>query len=115
MARITVEDCFSIVPNRFDLCLIASNRAKSIISGSLTTFSQTEKPAVIALREISKGLLDMEKVRENIVESLKNSEIVDFSPVNDAVIEAITEESEEKPGTVLSSDMFMDENVDIDD
>ncbi len=76
MARITVEDCVSIVSNRFELCLIASNRAKSILSGSATTLDvsvgKKEKPSVIALREIGDGIIDVEMVRKNIVKNIKN-------------------------------------------
>ena len=43
MARVTVEDCVTVVPNRFELCLIASNRAKSILSGARTKFEKKEK------------------------------------------------------------------------
>ena len=68
MARITVEDCVEVIPNRFELCLIAGNRAKSILSGAPTNIDRKEKPAVIALREIAEGLLDI--VHIDLVEIL---------------------------------------------
>ena len=73
MARITVEDCVEVVPNRFELCLIASNRAKAILSGSSTDLDRKEKPAVIALREIASDLIDVDSQRKNIINSIKNS------------------------------------------
>lgn len=83
MARVTVEDCVTIVKNRFDLCLIASNRAKSILSGSQTSFEAKEKPAVIALREIAENLVDVNYIRKNIIMSIKNRGIIQFSEINE--------------------------------
>ena len=91
MARVTIEDCVTIVPNRFELCIIASNRAKSILSGAPTNFDKKEKPAVISLREVAEGLIDVGNIRKNIVNSIKNRGIVQFSDVNEA--EEINEES----------------------
>lgn len=73
MARVTVEDCVLVVPNRFELCLIASNRAKNILSGSHTELAQSgEKPAVIALREVADGSVDVDSIRDNIINVIKN-------------------------------------------
>ena len=79
MARVTVEDCVTIVRNRFELCLIASNRAKSILSGVETSLDRKEKPAVISLREIAAGIVDVDAIRESIVNSIKNRGIIETS------------------------------------
>jgi DNA-directed RNA polymerase subunit omega len=113
MARITVEDCVTVVPNRFELCLVASNRAKSILSGSSTTLDRKEKPAVISLREIAEGLVDVESVRKNIVRSIKNRGVVEIVSSNDQISEVIAEESE--PNLTLKDDTFVDENIQVDD
>ncbi len=113
MARITVEDCVIVVPNRFELCLIASNRAKSILSGSSTTLDNKEKPAVISLREIAEGLVDVEGVRRNIVRSIKNRGGVEIVSSNEEVTEAVNEESESS--LVLKDNTFVDENIQVDD
>lgn len=113
MARITVEDCVTVVPNRFELCLIASNRAKSILSGSSTTLDSKEKPAVISLREIAEGLVDVEGVRRNIVRSIKNRGVVEVISSNEEITDAVNEESES--GLVLKDNTFVDENIQIDD
>ncbi len=56
MARITVEDCLSKVPNRFDLVLMASRRARQIANGAQPLVPQEDdKPTVLALREIALG------------------------------------------------------------
>ena len=54
MARVTVEDCIVHVPNRFELVLLASQRAKQISSGNpLTIERDNDKDAVVSLREIA--------------------------------------------------------------
>lgn len=114
MARITVEDCVTVVPNRFELCLIASNRAKSILSGSNTSLNRKEKPAVIALREIGDELVDVENIRKNIVNSIKNRGIIEVAPnSNSEINDAIAAESE--ANTNLKDDTFVDENIQVDD
>lgn len=112
MARITVEDCVTVVPNRFELCLVASNRAKSILSGAGTTLDRKEKPAVIALREIAEHLVDVDNVKQNIVRSIKNRGVVEIVSSND-VTESMEEEGESR--IVLKDDTFVDENIQIDD
>ena len=61
MARITVEDCLDKIDNRFDMTLIAAERARQIAMGAepLVPFDN-DKPTVIALREISEGLMNRE-------------------------------------------------------
>lgn len=111
MARITVEDCVTVVPNRFELCLVASNRAKSILSGSNTSLNRKEKPAVIALREIGDHLVDVEAIKKNIVRSIKNRGVVEV--ISEEVSDAIAAESES--GIALKDDTFVDENIQIED
>ena len=113
MARITVEDCVTVVPNRFELCLIASSRAKSILSGAATMLDSKEKPAVISLREIAEGLVDVEGVRRNILRSIKNRGGVEANAANEEVLEAVSEESES--ALVLKDSTFVDENIQVDD
>ena len=59
MARITVEDCIEKIPNRFELVLVATKRARQIAHGSpLLIRQERDKPTVIALREIAEGKVD---------------------------------------------------------
>ena len=56
MARITVDDCLEIIPNRFDMTLAATVRARQISIGSTPLIeNEKDKPTVIALREIARG------------------------------------------------------------
>lgn len=113
MARITVEDCVTVVPNRFELCLVASNRAKSILSGAGTSLDRKEKPAVIALREIAEHLVDVDNVKKNILRSIKNRGIVEVVSSNEQIVEAVNEEGEQK--MVLKDDTFVGHNIQVDD
>ena len=72
MARVTVEDCVEIVPNRFDLVLLASHRSRSISAGaSLTIDRDNDKTPVVALREIADQTLDLNDLREGLVTGLQ--------------------------------------------
>lgn len=59
MARVTVEDCLGSVDNRFELVMVASKRARQLATGGKEPLVQEEsdKPTVIALREIAEGLV----------------------------------------------------------
>ena len=61
MARITVEDCLAKIPNRFELTLAATNRARQISAGSSPLVeTDRDKPTVIALREVAAGKVGIE-------------------------------------------------------
>ena len=56
MARITVEDCLRLIPNRFEMALAATFRARQIANGSQPMVeANRDKPTVIALREMAAG------------------------------------------------------------
>ena len=64
MARVTVEDCIDVEPNRFNLIVMAAQRARQIANGSDPLVDEeTDKPTVIALREIAEGHIDQDNVR----------------------------------------------------
>jgi DNA-directed RNA polymerase subunit omega len=68
MARVTVEDCILIIPNRFDLVVTAAARAKQISSGMpLTIDRDNDKDSVVSLREIADKTIDSKLVQEEIV------------------------------------------------
>ena len=61
MARITIEDCLIRIPNRFELTLAATNRARQISAGSAPLVEgDRDKPTVIALREVAAGKVGIE-------------------------------------------------------
>lgn len=63
MARVTVEDCIKHIPNRFNMTLAATYRARQIAMGSTPMVeADRDKPAVLALRELAEGKYGMEVV-----------------------------------------------------
>ena len=72
MARVTVEDCVVKIPNRFNLVLLAAQRAREISSGSeLTLERDNDKNPVVALREIAESSIDLDNVRQALISSLQ--------------------------------------------
>lgn len=55
MARITVEDCLKQIPNRFELVIIASKRARQLFKGAKPLIESDNREVVVALREIAAG------------------------------------------------------------
>ncbi|MEK6595297.1 MAG: DNA-directed RNA polymerase subunit omega [Pseudomonadota bacterium] len=61
MARITVDDCLKRIPNRFDMTLVATTRARQLAIGSAPMVEPArDKPTVIALRELAQGKIDLD-------------------------------------------------------
>ena len=59
MARVTVEDCVTKVPNRFELVMLAAQRARNLGAGvPLSLDRDNDRNPVVALREIAEGLVD---------------------------------------------------------
>jgi len=66
MARITIDDVLARIPNRFELTLAATNRARQITSGASPLVDpDRDKPTVIALREIAVGKVGAEVLKRN--------------------------------------------------
>lgn len=65
MARVTVEDCVEKIPNRFDLVVLAAQRARDISSGApLTLERDNDKNPVVSLREIAEVKVDPDQLLE---------------------------------------------------
>lgn len=72
MARVTVEDCVLKVPNRFQLVLLAAQRAREVSAGSpLTIDRDNDKNPVVALREIADSTVDLDSLANNLVKGLQ--------------------------------------------
>jgi DNA-directed RNA polymerase subunit omega len=72
MARITVEDCVLKVPNRFELVLLAAQRAREISSGTpLTVDRDNDKNPVVSLREIADGTIQVEDMSQHLIQNLQ--------------------------------------------
>jgi DNA-directed RNA polymerase subunit omega len=64
MARITVEDCLTQIPNRFQLVLAATYRARMLSQGHTAKVESKNKPCVTALREIADGKIGIEMLKK---------------------------------------------------
>lgn len=85
MARVTVEDCVLKIPNRFDLVMLAAQRARDISSGAALTLERdNDKNPVVALREIADESVDIENLAEALVQGMQKYVEVD-EPEEDIV------------------------------
>ncbi len=100
MARVTVEDCITRIPNRFDLVMRAARRARDISAGlPLTVDRDNDKNPVVALREIAEGTIDLAAIEEMIVRSYQRHVEVE-EPEEELMELSVTEEEmarEEEP------------------
>ena len=99
MARVTVEDCVLKVPNRFELVLLAAQRAKNIAAGSAPSVDRdNDKNTVIALREIAEDKVDLDDLRNTLVTGMqknyKEEDIASETEIQaaDAELAALTDE-----------------------
>ena len=76
MARVTVEDCVDKIPNRFDLVLLAAQRARQVSGGAdLTIERDRDKNPVVALREIAEQTVKPRDLEEAVVSNLQKVRI----------------------------------------
>jgi DNA-directed RNA polymerase subunit omega len=76
MARVTVEDCIDKITNRFDLVLLAAERAREISGGAeLTVDRDRDKNPVVALREIAEETVRPDQLKEGLVQSLQKVQV----------------------------------------
>ena len=72
MARVTVEDCVQRVPNRFQLVMLAAQRARELSVGAESTVDRdNDKNPVVALREIAEKTVDTRELEEELVRSMQ--------------------------------------------
>jgi DNA-directed RNA polymerase subunit omega len=78
MARVTVEDCVLKVPNRFDLVLVAAQRAREITAGApLTLDRDDDKNPVVALREIADDTVQVDRLQDSLIRGMQKHVEID--------------------------------------
>ncbi len=78
MARVTVEDCVTKIPNRFELVLTAAQRAKAIgVGAELTLDRDNDKNSVVSLREIADETIPLEELKDNVIKSFQKVTFMD--------------------------------------
>ena len=84
MARITVEDCIDKFPSRFELVLIASNRARKLHAGDSPTVEiDNDKNTVIALREIAEETLTIEQLKNDLITEYQTNTFSEDEDINE--------------------------------
>lgn len=93
MARVTVEDCIEKLPNRFELVMVAAQRARRIGTGApLTLDRDNDKNPVVALREIAESTVDIEDLREDLIRGKQR--IIALDDDSEDVIDSMDGEQE---------------------
>ena len=97
MARVTVEDCIEKIPNRFELVLMAAQRARNISRGEqIAVDRDNDKNPVVALREIAEEKADLPALEADLIKSLQRAP--EPEPAEEEVIDLIaTDENIWKP------------------
>ncbi|HWI26210.1 MAG TPA: DNA-directed RNA polymerase subunit omega [Stellaceae bacterium] len=87
MARVTVEDCVLKVPNRFELVLLAAQRARDVTAGSQITLERdNDKNPVVALREIAEETVVLDTLQNSLIKGMQKHVEID-EPEEDTEIE----------------------------
>ena len=101
MARITVEDCIDKFESRFELVLVASNRARKLHAGEAPTVEKdNDKPTVIALREIADESVSVDSLKDRLIHEYQT-----VSPIDEDELSLDYVSSE----TVINDEKIQDE------
>ena len=121
MARVTVEDCITKVPNRFKLVMLAAQRSRKIVAGeALVVERDNDKNPVVALREIAEESVDLKDLEEGLILGLqKYVELDEPEDEEDldliALQQALTEDRDASPvpaKSVAKKEVYTDVNED---
>ena len=117
MARVTVEDCIERVPNRFELVLLAAQRARALSRGEEMLLDRdNDKNPVVALREIAEDKLSLNGLRDGIIRSLARApepepvdeEVMDIIPTDQNIF-GLQDVSSEEEHAHMAENMSSDE------
>ena len=108
MARITVMDCIDKFPSRFELVLVASNRARKLHSGEDPTVQiDNDKNTVIALREIAEETITVEQLKNDLIEEYQTNTFIEDEDINE--IEDSSDENQSETSELESNETTQDE------
>ena len=104
MARVTVEDCVLRVPNRFELVMLASQRARDLSQGAAPTIDkENDKNPVIALREIADEMVELGTLRNNLIHGMQKQVEIDEPEEESALTLPVGQEAESALAEELAS------------
>lgn len=111
MARVTVEDCIDKVPSRYELVMVAAQRARDISAGAhLCVDRDNDKNSVVALREIAENKVSIEDLQRSLV--MGQQKYVEVEEPEDEEVEILAAEKElAGMDSTFSSDMISDEDL----
>ena len=118
MARVTVEDCVEKIPNRFELVLLAAQRARNLARGEeLTVDRDNDKNPVVALREIAEETIDRGTLEQELIKSLSRApepeptdeEVMDLIPTDQNIFGLQDVSADEEAATLPVDEMSPDE------
>ncbi len=111
MARVTVEDCVEKIPNRYELLMVAAQRAKDISTGSpLLVDRDNDKNSVVALREIAENKVSIEHLQKSLVMNLQK--FVEVEEPEEEELEIIAAEKElSELDAQFDSSMLLDSDI----
>ena len=112
MARITIEDCLKVIDNAFDICSLASRRAKDLAAGAEPLIDCDDKPTVIALREIAAEKIGMDYFEISNKEKIE-SQLFGSGITEEEVVNELSQKLDEMPSTQSFSSSVLTENLDI--
>ncbi len=93
MARVTVEDCVLKIPNRFELVMVSSQRAREISSGAEITIERdNDKNTVVALREIADETIELDILKEALVKNYQK--VIEVEDEDEEIIDVMEGEEE---------------------
>lgn len=114
MARVTVEDCVTKVPNRFDLVLLAAQRARDISAGAqLTVDRDNDKNPVVSLREIADETVQVDDLSSALVQGLQKHVEID-EPEEDE-FDSMAGEIAGEIGEALTSEEVVEDVLTVED
>ena len=101
MARVTVEDCIVRIPNRFDLVMMAAQRARDISAGATLTLERdNDRNPVVALREIAEASVDIDDLEENMIKGLQKHVELDEPEEDEMDILAIQQDMQNEISSI---------------
>ena len=118
MARVTVEDCVERIPNRFELVLLAAQRARNLSRGEeITVDRDNDKNPVVALREIADQTIELPKLEQDLIKSLSRApepepadeDVLDLIPTDQNIFGLQDVSNEEETAAMQQEEMSPDD------
>lgn len=116
MARVTVEDCVTKIPNRFRLVMLAAQRARDLSVGTpLTVDRDNDKNPVVALREIAEETITPESLESALIRGLQQNPESDETEEDNAGLLAVEEELAATAGADLVAEEIGDSRIQLEE